>query len=386
MLTWAQHIASAAHGESSNSSTSHSQLQGSPSDPPADSGKTDGQAGQPSMSSPAMQQVASTSAADGDPVAFNASPFGTGESVDKQQGHGIKPSQPEQAAAAASSQADPFAFDMGAFGIPAEPDSPPAADTHAPASMHEADKPPAATQQVRAPSNDPYAFDMGAFGMGGLSAASDNDTAHVSAPAEAKQEESSTVLEAQDPGALIPAAAADPYAFDMGAFGMAVEAPGDAADSSMTARADPYAFDMGAFGMAVEILEPAHDSSVTSPPSEAQNASSAAEDTQAPSISAAPADAFAFDMGAFGMAMSDTADTAAERSVSSGAAQESQQQRYTSPSQGQQSQNSYRVLAPAQASLLQSTKSELQQQQQHQGESHHLDLVCQCILHFIACH
>ena len=108
----------------------------------------------------------------------------------------------------------------------------------------------------------------------------------------------------------------DPFAFDMGAFGMGHDmdvaacsrAAGFAADRAEGAVhspkrtpapiADPYAFNMGAFGMASTSGETSdrHSSSQTvSARTQTSTEGASAE------ASAGPADPFAFDMGAFGM-------------------------------------------------------------------------------------
>ena len=258
MLTWAQHIAR------------HARAQGTPSDPPADSLQAHEQPGQPRAARASAQSTQSTSTGKGDPFAFDASAFGMGASAGEAQGQEAMPPQP--IAAATSSHTDPFAFDMGAFGIALEPEPPSSADTQLQDSMPDPDAPALAPDWARTAAQDPYVFDMGASGMGGLSAASAGGEAASSAPAGAPHDqdgEAETVLEG-DPARL-------------------------------ATHADPYAFDMGVFGMAAHTEEQPVDSTLQASAPEAEHLSSAAQQDENTAGSAAHADPFAFDMGAFGM-------------------------------------------------------------------------------------
>ena len=163
------------------------------------------------------------------------------------------------------------------------------ADTSAAAMQGSTSKP--------AGSANPFAFDMGAFGMGSPAA-----------------EEHSSQRPVPQPEKAAPAANVDPFAFDMGAFGMGtMETTMPSAESQPTAAtpqsarlpeirpsqpapnqaADPYAFDMGAFGMA----GPSESSAIDV----GQDSSAAATQEAAPEPGL-HADPYAFDMGAFGMA------------------------------------------------------------------------------------
>ncbi len=340
MLTWAQQIAQAAQHDSASSMASRAQSQGTPSDLPADSLQAREQHEEPSGAHASTQGSQGTSAGDRDPFAYDGSAFGMGAS----ERDVPVPSEPEQAAAPASSQADPFAFDMGAFGMASEPEPPllAASQPQDPTPVTAASA--AAPEQAPAAAQDPYAFDMGAFGMGAMSTAPADEEARSSAPARAANDPGSKAEAAQDSGPAKAATHADPYAFDMGAFGMAAHPPQEPVDSSLQAQAseaqhpssavhqhesaaapaapaDPFAFNMGAFGMsgmtaAEETAEPVN---------RGKDQSSAVRPAE-PAPEAA-ADPFAFDLGAFGISLPGATEQGADsRSAASLVAAQCSQQ------------------------------------------------------------
>ena len=156
----------------------------------------------------------------------------------------------------------------------------PNADTGRSAAFRET---PTTRQPGVQPTADPFAFDMGAFG--GESGPQRNSSG------------------AGQPGG----SPADPYAFDMGAFGgesaPAAETPGGS--SHMEASNDPYAFDPAAFGQpsTSSLQDPfafdmsAFGSDPVQPPEE-QPGKAPQEQPGRPT--AVPVDPFAFDMSAFG--------------------------------------------------------------------------------------
>lgn len=322
MLTWAQHTAQAARSDSTSSIARRARSQGTLSDQPADSIQAHEQPGQPIEAYALRQSAQSTSAGNGDPFAFDASAFGTGASAGEAQSR--EPMPPQPSAAAASSHADPFAFDMGAFGMASEPEPPSSADTQLQDSIPDPAAPALAPVRMPAAAQDPYAFDMGAFGMGGLSAVSAGGEAASITPAEAAHDQGGEAETAQEGGPAKPAIHADPYAFDMGSFGMSVDLPEPPKSSGMIAQnsgahssspaadeaeqprvpaalADPYAFDTGAFGMAPHTQKQPVDSTLHASAPEAEHQSSAARQYENVAGPAAHADPSAFDMGAFGM-------------------------------------------------------------------------------------
>ena len=325
MLTWAQQIAQAAHSDSTSSTASHAKEKGRLSELPADSLQAHEQPVQPSNA---------TAVGDRDPFAFDSSKFSVGGSAGEAQGQETGPSQPEQRAPLANSQADAYAFDMGAFGIASEPEPPSTAYIHPAQPTPDPEAPAAAPREAPAAAQDPYAFDMGAFGLGGPSAASAVAEAKSSAPAEAAHGQGSWTEGGQDVGPAKPATHADPYAFDMGAFGMAVDpseqtddrgttTQDSAAQTSLAAAAeaeqpekpaslaDPYAFDLGAFGMAAHPPEQAAEGNLQASACKPEDLSSAAQQDESIAGPAAQTDPFAFDMGAFGMSGISASDGAA---------------------------------------------------------------------------
>ncbi len=374
MLTWAQQIAQSAQNDSVSSIARRAQSQGTSSNQPADSLQAHEQ---PSGADASTHRGQSTSSGERDPFGFDASAFGMGAP----EGEVPAPSEPKQAA---SASADPFAFDMGAFGMTSDPEPPLSADSQPQESMPGTAESAAAPEQAPAAAQDPYAFDMGAFGMGAMSAPAVEE-AESRKPEGAADDQGSRIEAAQDSA---PAQPADLYAFNMGAFGMeahppeqpinsSLQAPASetghlssavqqhdsiAAPAAQAAQADPFAFDMGAFGM----------SGMTAPEGPSELSSTAKDQSSAvrpaePAPKAA-ADPFAFDLGAFGVSLPDATEQGADSSrsaASPAAAQASQQDRQTS---------SQPLATPAETSGLAelralSAMQQPQQQQQQQAKA-----------------
>ena len=338
MLTWAQQIAQAAQSDSTSSAGSRDQAQGRPSDPPADTLRAHEQPAQLSHTTAPSEGGQRTSAGDRDPFAFNLSKFSAGGSAGEEQGQETAPSQVKQAAASASSQADPFAFGMGVFGIASEPEPSSAADSHPAQPIPDLAAHAPVPEHAPAAAQDPYAFDMGAFGMSGVSALSAVAEAENSTLARAADGQSTDQNPGENIGPAKPATHADPYAFDVGAFGMTVDlseqtggrgttAQQSAAQTSSAAAAeaqeaekpaslaDPFAFDMGAFGMATHPQEQAGNSSLQASAPKPQHISAAAQQDESIAGPSAQIDPYAFDMGAFGMSGMTTHDEKEQRCV-----------------------------------------------------------------------
>lgn len=174
----------------------------------------------------------------------------------------VKPS------AASAAAADPFAFDMGAFGLSVAPEEEVSSILRQASNTSSI----SASQQQSGASADPFAFNMEAFGLSGVTPPHGDNEEASSNQYSADRAETAAQSSAQGPGAN-PAAgsSADPFAFDMGAScmgdvanaaepsgsdafaldrGAAEELPQSAASTGTAAAAvDPFAFDMCAFGI-----------------------------------------------------------------------------------------------------------------------------------------
>ena len=192
--------------------------------------------------------------------------------------------------------ADPFAFDMGAFGGMGAQSSA-ELDSQAPgrepsATSKGADPTSAVPERQSAPAADPFAFDMSAFG-GGF---------------DGGQAEQSSVDDLVSPVPVVHSDGSDPYASSRGADAGA-EQPKQSGPS-----ADAFAFDMSAFGGGLGGAQAEAGSlegqlpKDIDPQAEGSNpfaSSRPAVDhgTAQQQPQGAPADPFAFDMGAFGNTM-----------------------------------------------------------------------------------
>ncbi|CAL5224911.1 g7676 [Coccomyxa viridis] len=382
MLTWAQEIARAAQKDSVSSIARDAQAQGTPSVPPADSLQAHKQPEHPSEAH-ASAQGSQGNSGNRDSFAFDASAFGMGAS----EGEVPAPSEPKQAAASVSSQADPFAFSMGAFGMTLDLEPPLSADSQPQDSMPGTAESAAAPEEPPAAAKDPYAFEMGAFGMGAMSASAAEE-AESRDLVGAADDQGGTAEAAQSSAPAQPATHADPYTFDMGAFGMEKAHPseqptGDSLQAQAleaqhtssaaeqhdsiaapAAQADAFAFDMGAFGMS-GMTAPEGPSDLSSTVEDQSSAEGPAE----PAPKAA-ADPFAFDLGAFGVNLPDATEQGADSSrstASPAAAQASQQDRHTStqPSPVPAETSRQAEIRPL------SAKPQAQQQAQQQKQGDH---------------
>ena len=234
-----------------------------------------------SFNGPSAGTDASSAGLGQDPFAFNMDAFGASAAAETQQWNGKSDTQLQQGPKNTPST-DPFAFNMDTFGGAGHSLQPQTEDDAASPDPYAAERSDAtaASSQERGSSAaktlssaaDPFAFDMGAFGMaaapepqpepntpsGNKPSAADTDTGNTSSGA--------------SPDRAAEARAADPFAFDMGAFSMGGAALPDLAaggadrdpfaadrgtsdDRSQSAKAvanaaDPFAFNAGAFGMA----------------------------------------------------------------------------------------------------------------------------------------
>ena len=165
-----------------------------------------------------------------------------------------------------------------------------------------------------AKASDPFAFDLSAFGMGSNTGAAEDPYAfNASQSGQQKEEEG---VEEEPPSK--PPAEADPFAFDLSAFGMGAppvqeedpyafdpasfgEAPASEAtekpQSKREASSDPFAFDPSAFGEAgATAPKPAEDPFAVNMDAFGDSYASQSAPQQPPSQNADP---FAFDMSAF---------------------------------------------------------------------------------------
>ncbi|BDA47164.1 probable DmX-like protein 2 at C-terminar half [Coccomyxa sp. Obi] len=244
-----------------------------------------------------------------DPYAFDMSSF-----------NGSGAGGNANATSSAGLEQDPFAFNMDAFGMSA------AAETkqngRAERQLQQGSKSGNGT--------DPFAFSMDDFGGAGSSMPQAGDDAASPDPYAADRGDTSAASSGKqgDSAAKAPSSAADPFAFDMSAFGMAAApeplpeqktssgnkpsaADRDTEDASMGAlpdraaapAADPFAFDMGAFGLGGAPLSDLATEGADNDPFAADRGGS--EDRSQIATSSKPAanaaDPFAFDAGAFGM-------------------------------------------------------------------------------------
>ncbi len=161
-----------------------------------------------------------------------------------------------------------------------------AAAESGPASHNTPEEPSAASADGAPLSADPFAFDMGAFGSGGAAAMADDVN---------------TAQQAPEP---VSAAAPDPFAFRMSAFsGLGVDQQSAAqasepVNSTSAAAADPFAFDMNSFGGGA--APHADDTGRAGSDPYAADRSGAEEAAQQALAPAQQADPFAFDTSAFG--------------------------------------------------------------------------------------
>ena len=385
-------------GQDGQADTSAAAMQGSTSKPADSAHPFAFDIGALGMGSPAAEEHSSpepvsqpekaTPAANVDPFAFDMGAFGMGTiesttppvesqptaaTLQRAELPEMRPSQP-----APKQAADPYAFDMGAFNMAGMSA---AAHKHEHSSSYATDEvgqdsSPAATQEAvpkPAAQSDPYAFDTGAFGMAGASESSASE-----APVQ------------QEEAVPKPAAKSDPYAFDMGAFGMAGAASSPADDRRMqdtaaepqhsssaahqaketqpAAQADPFASDLGAFGMGGMTSTELPSSSLREDKQaqEHDTTHEAQESGQGETVSRPAADPYAFDMGAFGLSAPPEA-AQSNSSASSIAAKASHQQRAASATEAQHAQQGSSA-APVRLGSVRHASSR-QQHQQHQGIS-----------------
>ena len=303
MLQWACQVAEAADASSLSNGSKPADSKSSG----ANIGPTLGQDGQADASAAAMQASTSKPAGSADPFAFDTGALGMGSPAAEEHSSRQPVSQPEKAAPAAN--VDPFAFDMGAFGMGTiQSMTPPVESQPTAATLQSAELPEIRPSQP-APDQaaDPYAVDMGAFNMAVMSTAAHKYEQSSSYGTDKVGQDSSAA--ATQEAAPQPGLHADPYAFDMGAFGMAGASESSASMAPVqqeealpkpAAQSDPYAFDMGPFGMAGAASSPADDRRVQDTAAEPQHSSSAAHQAKETQPTA-QADPFALDLGAFGM-------------------------------------------------------------------------------------
>ena len=272
MLLWSQQLAQAAQSGSSSNSLHDGQAQDKHVSSTAGCQQISSQSRQLQQLEKPYQEGLSASTGSSDPFAFNVSASELTEPAKSEQKAEAWAAQPVQHAA---SPGDPFAFNMGAFGMGEDL----AAAARSQREEWAADRAGGAAhppQQTPAPLADPYAFNMGSFSVASTSEAP-NDT-HSSSQGVSATVQRST----EGASAVASASPADPFAFDMGAFGMSAATVHEADDSSLrltspqpqqaapcardedevssTAQADPFAFDMGAFGVG-GMAEPAQEAS-----------------------------------------------------------------------------------------------------------------------------
>lgn len=258
------------------------------------------------------------SAAPADPYAFDLSSFGG--SAAEGDTHATPPAALEQ---------DPFTFNMDAFGMSA-----------AVADVQQNGGSEGRLQAGRESSSsaDPFAFSMDAFGGAGSSQPQARDDAASPDPYAADRSDASAANSTKqgDSAAKATSSAADPFAFDMSAFGMApateprpqqeassgsTPSPadrdtkeislGDTSDGAAAPATDPFAFDMGAFSSGGGAPPDLATEDVDNDPFAADRGSSDALPQNAKAAANA-ADPFAFDAGAFGMSGTAQPDAAAE--------------------------------------------------------------------------
>ncbi len=258
MLIWSQQLAQAAQSSSPSNHMHDDQAQDKHVSSAAGHQRVGSQSKQSQHSEKLHQEGLSTSAGSTDPSALRLSALGLTGLADNKRRSAAQPTQHT------AGQGDPFAFDMGAFGMGHDMDAA-ACSRPAESAADRAEGAAHSPQTTPAPIADPYAFDMGAFGMASASEeANDRHSSSQSVSARAQPRTEGASAEAC-------AGPADPFAFDMGAFGMSVATTNESHDSSLqlaspqpqhaaplardeqevrsTAQADPFAFDMGSFGM-----------------------------------------------------------------------------------------------------------------------------------------
>ena len=275
MLQWARQVAEAADASSLSNGSEPADSKSSG----ANIGPTLGQDRQADTSASAMQASSSKPAGSPDPFAFDMVALGMGSPAAEEHSSQQPVSQPKMAAPAAN--VDPFAFDMGAFGMDTLESTTSSAESQPTAATPQSARLPDIRPSQPAPSQaaDPYAFDMGAFNMAGMSAAAhkhEHSSSHGTVDVGQDSSAAATQEAAPEPGLH-----ADPYAFDMGAFGMAGPSESSASmapvqQEAMPKPADPYHFDRGAFGMAGAASSLADDRHMQDTAAEPQHSSSAA--------------------------------------------------------------------------------------------------------------
>lgn len=384
VLQWARQVAEAADASSLSNGSEPADSKSSG----ANIGPTLGQDGQADTSAAAMQGSTSKPADSAHPFAFDMGALGMGSPAAEEHSSRQPVSQPEKATPAAN--VDPFAFDMGAFGMGTiESMTPPRESQPTAATLQSAELPEMRPSQP-APKQaaDPYAFNMGAFNMAGMSAAAHKHE-HSSSYATDEVGQNSSPAATQE-AVPKPAAQSDPYAFDMGAFGMAGAASSPADDRRMqdtaaepqhsssaahqaketqpAAQADPFAFDLGAFGMGGMTSTELPSSSLQEDEQaqEHDRTHDAQGSGQGETVSRPAADPYAFDMGAFGL----SAPPEAAQSISSASSitlTASHQQRAASATEAQHVQQGSSAALVRLGSVRHA--SSRQQHQQHQGIS-----------------
>ena len=193
---------------------------------------------------------ATSSSLEHDPFAFNMDAFGMSAAAETQQWNGESDTQLQQGPKSTPST-DPFAFNMDAFAGAGHSLQPQTEDDAASPDPYAAERSDATSSQeqgnsaakAQSSSADPFAFDMGAFGMAASSEPQpERETSSGNKPSAAGTDTGDTSPGASPDGAA-EAPAADPCAFDMGAFSMGGAALPDLAAGG--ADRDPFAADRG---------------------------------------------------------------------------------------------------------------------------------------------